>query len=307
MSNSRQVHRWIVINVFCWIWIICMVLMFAGNRVREVAVQRIERSLYSPFSDNQRLILQLNDDRNRTAVESEIYRIITSNTNKTRDSYEARRVEKTEYCTTKAKYQSTWMSTMFLEWDRFAKSIGLTYMLFYGSLLGQYRTESIIPYDHDTDVAILNWDTEKLDPYRFWNKTINPKNYYYTAVSSYWRNIYPRTRNISKDFPWKEPNARFCIKEGGYWVDIWGLLPNPANSTVLRFQDKYAKWNLTDIPLSAIYPLRKCTFENITVNCPNDPVRVLHQIYGDTLSPAKICVKGRWQIALRRTSKSREW
>jgi hypothetical protein len=68
---------------------------------------------------------------------------------------------------------------------------------------------SLIPYDHDADIAILHKDTAKLELATNWTSNLTKSNYYYLRIQPYWKRLPPSTRNLTALATFKEPNARF--------------------------------------------------------------------------------------------------
>uniref|UniRef100_K3X2M3 LicD/FKTN/FKRP nucleotidyltransferase domain-containing protein n=1 Tax=Globisporangium ultimum (strain ATCC 200006 / CBS 805.95 / DAOM BR144) TaxID=431595 RepID=K3X2M3_GLOUD len=195
-------------------------------------------------------------------------------------------------------------------------TIAAPYWIDSGSLLGQYRTGGVIPWDVNGNVGMLSEGLEKL-------RTTNialPDGYELEVLHS---KYYPQGGRVDA-IP-----ARWIEKKYGFYIDIFeflefenaddperkllGTRPHqvwntceqcamitvtsmPPRMTPIDGKEKGAQegdvaLELVEpirmdikrflIPKDWIFPLKPCTFETFDVNCPAQIVRYLTHLYGD--------------------------
>lgn len=118
------------------------------------------------------------------------------------------------------------------ELDRICSTLGLNYMLAYGTLIGALRHDGFIPWDDDVDVVMPRKDYETLHD-AFQKETIHSE----YVLESY------RTGNTFYSFsklidPHTHVEEYFVNQSTGLWVDIFPLERTDFNDKQLLEADK---------------------------------------------------------------------
>jgi hypothetical protein len=150
-----------------------------------------------------------------------------------------------------------------------------------GTLLGVYRHEGIIPWDHDIDVAVLQ---EQHD----------------TVLSLMQLPAFAKKYRIMDWSPADEPKSllKLYVKETGSLIDIYHYRID--KDTITYLSPYYAKWYMPHFlkireefwkvtqPLSVVFPLQTAQFDGVAVHVPQQYEVHLKGIYQGDLRPAKI-------------------
>ena len=146
----------------------------------------------------------------------------------------------------------------------------LSYWLDFATLLNQLRNESISPWDHDSDVSIIDPDyslaapAEITDDVQRRNRTITSK--IQALIDLFQENSFVVTYDASRHYIqlWLD------YSESGPHVDLWLWIPQQqANQTILLWSvDPAIRYNPR--PTSQIFPLRPSTWLNQSCFIPID-------------------------------------
>jgi len=191
------------------------------------------------------------------------------------DFWTNRNITKPAVCNDNSKRQ-TILKELLIFWDKIAKEQNIEYFLMYGTLLGTYRHEGMIPYDTDMDVMVMASETLKLE--RCCNKTYGINS---ILVQPAWR-VHPlqRRKFTRKWFLYTDARVQ---RTKDIFLDIWQLLYDPTNVTQAKVMSKHHDWKEVSMSLEWFYPLQKCNFEGLVVNCPNSVHPILSTLYGKFL------------------------
>lgn len=156
----------------------------------------------------------------------------------------------------------------------------LDYWLDSGTLLGQFRAQTVIPWDNDADLGITMQGYTFLRDNRI------------KLATQYELQVYESEVNLSYDRDWSIP-ARFVDTKYGFYVDIFVFTESVANDVVLLGTSPSSSWNecvkclqvskyskLLLIPRDYVYPLISCPFGGIEVLCPAKRTLYLEHLYG---------------------------
>ncbi len=158
----------------------------------------------------------------------------------------------------------------------------IIYWIDFGTCLGAYRYGGIIPWDYDIDIGILEEDHENV---RKVLSTLDPVKYQVQDWSSY-----------------SKPNTllKLFIKETKNFIDIYHYRTDTTAKTIqyiFTFENSPfpESWKKSEIEASQkplrydqIFPLRKASFDGLTVWAPNDAIEFLHTKYGENLDPSMV-------------------
>ena len=188
-------------------------------------------------------------------------------------------------------------------WSIFATEHRIVYWITFGTLVGYVQRHGLLPHDADVDIVIPWQETEKLERL----SRTDFSNQFYLLIQPLWRYPYYENRSYfdSEGITFVAPNARFCNRKEGRFVDIWPSyerMPNlTTNSlspidrgTIIDYDPSY---NLIESPRNWFYPLQECEFSGIPVWCPAKPEEIVARVYGEkTLRTSDtVCRNGTWQ------------
>lgn len=157
----------------------------------------------------------------------------------------------------------------------------ILYWIDCGTCLGAYRYGGIIPWDWDIDLAIMVDDHENVKNIL---AGLDPEKYQIQDWSSYSK---PKTF------------LKLFVKETKNFVDIYHYKIDEKEQTVgyvftyidSPFPQSWKKSELKCIkPLAyeQVFPLKKATFDNLTVWAPHNIVEFLQSKYGENLDPTMV-------------------
>ena len=150
-----------------------------------------------------------------------------------------------------------------------------------GTCIGAYRYGGIIPWDWDIDLSILLPDHDNVKKIL---STLDPEKYQIQDWSSYEK---------PKSF------LKLYVKETKNFIDIYHYQINEEEKTVgyfftyldSPFPDSWKTAEIKCMPrlkYEQVFPLKKATFDNLTVRAPNDVVAFLQSKYGENLDPTMV-------------------
>ena len=149
----------------------------------------------------------------------------------------------------------------------------IPYFIDCGTLLGAFRNNKMIPHDNDLDMSVYGIETFKKIGEIL--KESLPNEY---KVSE--NTTYSRKYMITK----KEDDIIHFGGDAGdieaTACDIYLYTDFPNDKDSLRFE--YHKFDMEKVKYSKsnLLPLQKINFENVIVNCPNNPLQHLKSMYG---------------------------
>ncbi|DAZ97148.1 TPA: hypothetical protein N0F65_004762 [Lagenidium giganteum] len=160
------------------------------------------------------------------------------------------------------------------------KSADVDYWLDSGSLLGQIRAQSVIPWDNDADIGVTTAGYEYLRDHEL------------PVPEGFVLNIYDSRLHPEGTRDWIIP-GRLVDTRFGFYVDIFVFHETRVNGIAMLAVTPSACWNTCHkcvrvgkydgffvIPKSYVYPLISCPFADFTVLCPAKRTSYLDHIYG---------------------------
>ncbi|GJL82999.1 MAG: hypothetical protein DHS20C01_26330 [marine bacterium B5-7] len=181
------------------------------------------------------------------------------------------------------------------EWHHLTTQIGISYWLDAGTLIGANRSESLIPYDDDIDIGILDEDmpallklkgsTDILDCNRDWMPVYETVNHV-LRISPVWQEI------RMEDDPCYWVDGKFVDKMTGLYIDLMVYHQLPQAQITRKFP---IGGKLPQYPWEWFFPLQTITFEGKLLSAPRMIDRYLESEYvGGYLEPDHVFVGGRW-------------
>ena len=185
-------------------------------------------------------------------------------------------------------------------WIALARENNISYSLTCGSLLGAFRTNDIIPWDHDLDILIAYHDILKLDrlagPRDFnpndgkLHMTVIPKSQHNISMDD--RKRYTcrgkESPKLVDQCSIQEPLVR--IYNGWKFLDVFNYFDDGSGFLISLHENQKDSFRRTDI-----FPLKPCSFMGLSCTCANKPKKVLQYIYGaDFETPKKKCKSKSW-------------
>ena len=150
-----------------------------------------------------------------------------------------------------------------------------------GSCLGAYRYGGVIPWDEDIDIAVFQPDFDnirrilnQLDPKRYmvqdWSTREHPKSYLKVYIRKTKRliDIY----HFAIDENRRQASYVFSLENAWFFPTWW------------KKREMRCK---APASFAMLFPLKKCTFDNVMAFVPNDTEGFLRRYYGNNLAPAK--------------------
>ncbi|KII73933.1 hypothetical protein RF11_05539 [Thelohanellus kitauei] len=188
------------------------------------------------------------------------------------------------------------MKPLFTLWHNLSTKLMVNYTLWYGSLLGQSRNGSYIPYDTDIDVLIdisyvrrfYEYLTSRGPKYKWSGKrvTLMIQPDFHLPVTSR-RHFNCKFEVVSSDIDqcsFRIPCLRLFIDE--YHIDVFCA---QMSEEWINDPDKDISYHRR-----TIWPFVNCKFLDIDTWCVWDPGSVLFQYYGNYLIPSKKCLSKQW-------------
>ncbi|KAA0187426.1 hypothetical protein FBUS_09191 [Fasciolopsis buskii] len=198
-------------------------------------------------------------------------------------------------------------------WVHLAEKNGLIWWLNYGSLLGAVRDGDFIPYDHDTDIAVL----DSAEPHIRRLETPREKITFdeislVTRKQNYCSYDHmPRINCQGVPVRFQLDPCGFCTPLArlisGYFdfldlfmVRIEVRLTSDGTSTRIGVVDEGSGKNdgfQLSYALDDIFPLTTCQYMGLSLPCPRNPQAVLSHVYGENYQqPDNLCnlETGRW-------------
>ncbi|THD25439.1 hypothetical protein D915_003694 [Fasciola hepatica] len=198
-------------------------------------------------------------------------------------------------------------------WIQLAEENGLIWWLGYGSLLGAVRDGDFIPYDHDTDIVVLDSAEpiiRRLETPRE-NMTFDKINLITRKQNYCMYDHMPRLNCQGVPVRFQLDPCGFCtplarlISSYFDFFDMfmarielhWDPDGNPARIGVIdEGSDKDGGLKLS-YALDDIFPLATCRYMGLNLPCPRNPHAVLSHLYGENyLRPNRLCdfTHGHW-------------
>ncbi|RLN95741.1 hypothetical protein BBJ28_00013401 [Nothophytophthora sp. Chile5] len=154
------------------------------------------------------------------------------------------------------------------------------YWLDSGTLLGQFRTQSVIPWDDDADFGMTMAGYEQLRDSRW------------PIPAGYELQVYDSKIHVARDRDWSIP-ARLVDKTYGFYVDVFVFTESEANGVEMLGTHPSSCWHacakciqinkfakLLLIPRFYVFPLLSCPFADFRVLCPARRTLYLEHLYG---------------------------
>lgn len=169
------------------------------------------------------------------------------------------------------------LRTMVQNISRAFDKFNVRYWIDYGTLLGAYRINDILPYDHDADISFLF--------------SSNPSRAFFALKKNgmHVNGLQARYGDVSLDFiRWKATNTTLGANSEVILHKYYP--PFVKDNFIIRNHHK-----LESIPLSWIAPTGKINFHGVDVAIPNDPEKVLAFRYPWTFGKIRLEFPYKWK------------
>jgi len=187
------------------------------------------------------------------------------------------------------------LGDLFLRWRLLMDQTDSRYWLGGGSLLGAFRSQSIIPWDDDIDVGMTHNDfallidsLQETGPDKrsgHWVEIYETESEV-LRISPSWQNV------VLENDPAYWVDAKFVDKKYGLWIDVLVYHVLDADRLIRKFP---IRGKLGIFPRSMFFPLNAIQFEGSNVPTPKELRPYLRVLYGDDLdSPDHEFINGRW-------------
>lgn len=185
------------------------------------------------------------------------------------------------------------------KWIDLVEKNNISYVLSYGSLLGQYRNQDIIPWDYDVDILV------KDSSFTVLQRMTTPRNFIEGGDSLFHFVVQPEyTKPSSEIRRWNcngkvvEGQPDHCsfigpiarLIKGLDFLDIFGVRIKQGWAYE-SYEKKYFK-------VSDLFPATECLFMDILTQCPQNSKNVLETFFHSLRQPC-YCDQGKWKVLWR--------
>ena len=179
-------------------------------------------------------------------------------------------------------------------WIEIAKEFNLTYFITFGSLLGAWRNQDIIPYDLDMDLSIDYEDNIKLDKL----PKVTPFDPNDKDIHLYLHEDWRLPTNKKRFFNCQGKVNVVHYDECSFQYVHGRLITEGVHLDIFNYKRKENKvidiWR-KEHSINDIFPLKKCLFMRFETVCPKNPQAIFKAFYGKNyLRPSRICRNGTW-------------
>ena len=145
---------------------------------------------------------------------------------------------------------------LLLTFHEVAEARGLTWWLDYGTLLGAWRYQDVLPYDHDADVGYLAEQRPLLEQCveEFAQRGIE--------LSMHYSALFYKGRKMLDVYPWTRREGRLLIR------------PEQREGINVALEAMF-----DDVPEEHVLPVWQMRFLGEWFPCPNNPERLLRHRY----------------------------
>ena len=169
------------------------------------------------------------------------------------------------------KIQQQYLTQIFKEFVDICNYYNIGYVAIGGTLLGAIRHKGWIPWDDDIDVALFKKDLDQIIKiYR---------------TDPYLVKEYKVTESKNNDLEWADLRKIRLREHPKIFLDLFLLKKSIFNNeftivsypkVVRSFIDRSNRY----VDKNDIIPYKRAQFEEITINIPNNPIRILERIDG---------------------------
>lgn len=185
---------------------------------------------------------------------------------------------------------------LLLHWRMLADQLDISFWLEFGTLLGAFRNQSVIPYDDDADIGVpieamsklesLKGSTEVRDANPDW-VSVYEADRFVLRLSPVWSHVKLETN------PTYHVDGKLVDKDTGVYLDIFGFSEGRSGNVTCKFPGAQGKLPL--FPRQWYFPLEFCELEGQVYSCPRDASMVLTYWFGrDHLEPDHVQHDGQW-------------
>ena len=166
------------------------------------------------------------------------------------------------------EYQRSNLTQLMQSYLFSMRDLGAVTWLCHGTLLGWYWNRKIMPWDSDIDVQMTAHSIGFLA--RYYNLTIHDY-----RNKKYMLEINPGFKNGTYQDRLNVIDARWIDIDSGLFIDITAVRVKPGSKgEIMASKDKHEEQT------ADLFPLRESKFEGLTVNVPNNYMKILGQEYG---------------------------